>query len=228
MRRSATMKSYFELRRQLAREYPTAAEWRAASEDSGLEPSGIILQGASITAWSNIFDAIRKTGRVDGLRVFLAREQPRLLPLFEDYAAALARGEAVQLDLLELESVALGKDELTPDSVRRSLDSARPLSEELLRVTLQGEASRSAIDSVLTGGNTAGAQRRLREFKDQLALGLSKLSSLRREVASQLSDVEKQIRDIQSARRPDMPIAPPPNPALSAAEQGYNQKHYAD
>src|SRR5207302_440603 len=124
------MKSYFELRRQLAREYPDQSDWRAAAADIGLDPSEIALQGAPITVWSNIFDAVRNSGRVQDLRSFLTREEPQLLPQFEDCAAVFASGETVPPDLPELQIISLGEEALDPDSVRCSLDGAQLLTEE--------------------------------------------------------------------------------------------------
>lgn len=219
------MKSYFELRHQLAQTYLTEADWSRAARDIGLDPSAIVLQGTSITAWSNIFEEIRKTRRVDGLREFLTRNESHLLPLFNDSASVLASAATYPLTLPDLESITLAEEDIDPDSVGRSLASARPLSEDLLRVTLQNEPNVGAIDSILSGDNTAAAKRQLADFKSQLAATLSRLSSQRQEAANGMSRTESRIRAIESASPPSVPVAPAPNYTLSAADQD-NQRRY--
>src|SRR5262249_52413468 len=150
------------------------------------------------------------------LREFLASEQPHLLDEFDDYAAAVARGETVPVDLPPLEAIALEESDLAPGDVSRWLTGGQPLSLELLRLLLRADQpSTSAIDTVLTGGNVTAASGRLYKFETTLARELSALESRRTEIARQRADVESRIHTIENANHPVRPSEPSIRPDSS-------------
>lgn len=87
------MKSYLELKKALATEYPNAGDRRAAAKDMGLDASKIDLDGNASTAWSNILATIRERARMDQLRAWLEIEYKHLIPAFEGYVAEIQAGE---------------------------------------------------------------------------------------------------------------------------------------
>src|SRR5258707_9393848 len=88
------MISYFELRKSLAKRYPTEDERRMVANDLGLDADKIALQGKALPAWHNILKALEARGWLDKLRIWIESEENELIPVFDRYRAECQAGIA--------------------------------------------------------------------------------------------------------------------------------------
>src|ERR1044071_5112365 len=168
--RKRAMQSYVELRRRLTELYPSRAEWRSIAFALDID-SETDLEGAARSVWSNILKSVRlSTGRMDRMRQQIAEEKdPELLSLFDEYAAAVTRGEVVPVDGLSLDAIQLQDGDVDPGRIMDSLRYGRSFSEPLLHICLRGEEIHLAdVEACLSGENTTAAKARFRDFQNQL------------------------------------------------------------
>jgi hypothetical protein len=203
------MESYFKLRRRLTDLYPSPDEWKSIAFELNID-SDTDLEGPARIVWSNILMAVRRSGRTNQLRQRIGEEKdPKLLSLFDEYAAAVARGEVVPADLLPLDSVQLHDSELNPSRIITSLRYERSFSEPLLDMCLRGgEIHLADVEVCLSGVNTATAKARLLDFHNQLKRELSQLNERYNEVNRQKSEIDRQVTSIKTAMRPTRPLRP--------------------
>lgn len=96
------MSAYYELRDALAADYGRHTDWARAASGAGVPPALIVLEGSSISAWTNILQAVRTHRQLPTLRKFLAHNGPERLPLFDRYVLDLiAQGKSLSCRPIE-------------------------------------------------------------------------------------------------------------------------------
>jgi hypothetical protein len=203
------MQAYFKLRQRLTDLYPRPDEWALIAYELNVD-ADTDLKGSARIVWSDILKTVRLSGRMNDLRRRLGEEKdPNLLSLFDEYAAAVARGDVVPADLLPLDSIELQDSELDPGRIINSLRYERSFHEALLDMCLHGGKMDPAdLEGCLSGGNTAAAKTRLVDFQDQLKRELAQLNQLHAEVNRQKNKIDEEMTAIKTAARPRMPSRP--------------------
>jgi len=216
------MSAYYELREALANDYGRHTDWARAATESGVPPALIVLEGSSISAWSNILKAVRTHRQLPTLREFLSHNEPQLLPLFDRYARDVESGdETLHADHPALAGLELTDADLRDDPTGNLLSLTEARDCRLLALAfVEGATTFDAIDAQLSGTYTAAAQARLRDFSRRADETLSALKSRKSAASSKVNELQRQISEIQNAPLPQPPVDMRANyPADSTQDQ---------
>ncbi len=202
------MSAYSKILDSLAEAYPKRTDWERVATTAHLKKAGVVMEGSSITVWTNILRAAQEQRRLGELREVLNDEQKPLLDLYDEYAKEAEKGDIVVDDTLILEDIALQDGDLKVDKINKSLHYDQIFPARLLNMCLSdGQPELGEVDAILRGVHTAEAQDRLNQFRHQQALAVAPLQTRRKQVEQQLDAQKGQISSIEGKSRPF-----PPNP----------------
>ena len=226
------MKASDALRGTLADRYMGQMDWRQAATVAGLDPSHIAMQGSSFAVWTNILETVRTRNRADGLRTLVSLQQSDLLPLFELYAAELARGDGELTGLPELTDVDLDDADLDMEAVARSLAFEKMLRAGPLRLALALQVpTGDGIDAALRGQRTAAARANLARYLDQQRQTLEPVNKRRSAVKASAEKLDREIAALERDQPPYAPFAPSSvtlSTALPAENAFWERQHAED
>lgn len=200
------MKVYFDLRDQLCRLYPSANDWRRVVAAAGVNLNSIDLTGSAINVWTEILDALKVQKQISGLVDVLSRENPDVAGLAREYEEVVKNGGGGIVEIPGIQGVEIGEEELTLDSIVRSLDFSRTLSAPLLSVLLSaGPVALGDVDRAFSGQSTILAKTTLAEFRRQSVDALKVLLRRRDAVRGSLVGIRNKINSIERSHCPIEP-----------------------
>lgn len=204
------MSAYYELREALAASNLRHSDWVYAASASGVDPALIVLEGrSSIKAWSNILKAVYTNRKIPNMRDFLARVDPKLLPVFDKFALEVgASNEDIFNDLPELETLEVSEAALQIGAATELMSVAEELDDRLLTLAFGPQPlSPGAVDTALSGSHTAAAKARLEEFQKRANQALDALQGRESAANLRVKGIEKRIAEVKDLRPPTPPMS---------------------